>query len=127
LLGAWALTLLAQRWNQRDHAVGFYVGLLSAAALAGAGGVALLAGPWVTGLDPTRHVYPAMVWVLILWTTLHVAVGVLMQLYCLARRLAGRMTACYDIDITNVALYWHFSAITVVITVAVVAGFPLVA
>ena len=127
LLGAWALTLLARRWNKRDHAVSFYVGLLLAAALAVAGGVALLAGPWGTGLDPTRHVYPAMVWVLVLWTALHVAVGVIMQLYCLARRLAGRMTACYDINITNVALYWHFSAITVVITVGVVAGFPLVA
>jgi cytochrome c oxidase subunit I+III len=50
-----------------------------------------------------------------------------MQLYCLARRLTGRMTARYDIDITNVALAWHFIAITVVITVAVIAGFPLVA
>ena len=50
-----------------------------------------------------------------------------MQLYCLARRLAGCMTARYDIDITNVALYWHFNAITVVVTVAVIAGFPLVA
>ena len=50
-----------------------------------------------------------------------------MQLYCVARRLAGRMTARYDIDITNVALYWHFTAITVVVTVAVIAGFPLVA
>ena len=36
--------------NKRDHAVGFYVGLLLAAALAVAGGVALLAGPWATGL-----------------------------------------------------------------------------
>jgi hypothetical protein len=43
------------------------------------------------------------------------------------RRLAGRMTARYDIDITNVALYWHFTALTAVITVAVIAGFPLVA
>jgi cytochrome c oxidase subunit I+III len=45
----------------------------------------------------------------------------------MARRMAGRMTARYDIDIANVALYWHFSAITVVITIAVIAGFPLVA
>jgi cytochrome c oxidase subunit I+III len=64
---------------------------------------------------------------LVLWTVVHVAAGLLMQLYCIARRLAGRMTARYDIDITNAALYWHFSAITVVITVAVIAGFPLAA
>jgi cytochrome c oxidase subunit I+III len=127
LLGAWGLTLLARRWNQRDQAVSFYGGLVSAVALAVAGSGALLAGPWVTGLDPTSHVYPATVWVLVLWTVVHIAAGVIMQLYCVARRMAGRMTARYDIDIVNVALYWHFSAMTVVITVAVIAGFPLVA
>ena len=47
-----------------------------------------------------------------------------MQVYCLARRLAGRMTAQHDIDIANVVLYWHFVALTSVITVAVIAGFP---
>jgi cytochrome c oxidase subunit I+III len=68
-----------------------------------------------------------MVWVLVLWTAVHIAVGVIMQLYCIARRMAGRMTARYDIDIANVTLYWHFIAITVVITIVVIAGFPLVA
>jgi cytochrome c oxidase subunit I+III len=127
VLGAWALTLLARRWNRRDWAVGFYTGLLSAVGLAVAGGGALLAGPWFTGLDPAGHVYPATVWILVIWTALQVVVGVIMQLYCVARRLAGRMTARYDIDIHNVALYWHFTALTVAITVAVIAGFPLVA
>lgn len=37
------------------------------------------------------------------------------------------MTAQHDIDVANVALYWHFCTITVVVTVAVVAGFPLAA
>jgi cytochrome c oxidase subunit I+III len=41
--------------------------------------------------------------------------------------MAKRMTARYDIDICNVALYWHFTAFTAVVTVAVIAGFPLVA
>jgi cytochrome c oxidase subunit I+III len=68
-----------------------------------------------------------MVWVLALWTVVHVAVGLIMQLYCVARRLAGRMTAKHDIDIHNVALYWHFMAFTAALTVAVIAGFPLVA
>jgi cytochrome c oxidase subunit I+III len=34
------------------------------------------------------------------------------------------MTARHDIDIANVVLYWHFVAVTVVMTVAVIAGFP---
>jgi cytochrome c oxidase subunit I+III len=92
-----------------------------------AGGVALFAGPWLSGLDPQQHVYPATVWLLVGWTIIHVAVGMLMQFYCVARRLAGRMTSSRNGDITNVALYWHFVALTAVVTAAVIAGFPLVA
>ncbi len=127
LLVSWGLTWHAQRMNRKDRAAAFYVALLSAAALAAAGGLALVAGPWRTGMDPTAHVYPAIVWLLVIWTTLHVIVGIMMQLYCAARRAAGRMSARHDIDITNVALYWHFVAMTVVVTVAVIAGFPHVA
>ena len=127
LLGAWALTVFARRWNRRDQAKAFYLGLLAAVGLAVAGGAALLAGPWLTGLDPTTHAYPATVWVLVLWTVVHVALGLIMQLYCMARRMAGRMTSQHDIDIANVTLYWHFMALTAAITVAVIAGFPLVA
>ena len=86
---------------------------------------ALLLGPWTSDMDPTLHVYPATVWILVIWTAAQVFVGVIMHLYCLARRIAGRMTARYDSDIGNVALYWHFTALTAAITVAVIAGFPL--
>jgi cytochrome c oxidase subunit I+III len=127
LLGAWAVTVLARGWNRHDRPIAFYTGLLFAIGLAVAGSGALVAGPWLTGLDPTTHSYPAMVWLLVIWTVIHASLGVIMQLYCIARRLAGHMTARYDIDIHNVALYWHFTATTVVITVAVIAGFPLVA
>jgi cytochrome c oxidase subunit I+III len=127
LLGAWALTLLARRWNRLDRAAAFHTALITATVLSAAGACALLAGPWRSGLDPTSHAYDAIVWALIIWTVLNVAVGVIMQLYCIARRLAGRMSAEHDIDIANVALYWHFVAITVFVTVAVVAWFPLVA
>jgi cytochrome c oxidase subunit I+III len=37
------------------------------------------------------------------------------------------MNAQYDADIANVSLYWHFALTTTVVTVGVVAGFPLVA
>jgi cytochrome c oxidase subunit I+III len=87
----------------------------------------LLAGPWTTGLNPTSDVYAATVWVLVIWSAAHVGVGVIMQLYCLARRVAGRMTGQYGQDVVNVTVYWHFVAVTALITVAVIAGFPLVA
>jgi cytochrome c oxidase subunit I+III len=127
VLAAWALTLLGRLWNRRDKPAAFHGALLAAVALSLAGGAALVAGPWTTGLDPTSHVYPATVWILVGWAALHVALGIVMQLYCVARRVAGRMTARHDIDITNVALYWHFVALTVLVTTGVIAGFPLVA
>jgi cytochrome c oxidase subunit I+III len=127
LLGAWILTLAVRRWNAKGWALGFYLGLFGAALLAIAGSAALLAGPWLTRLDPKSHVYAATVWLLVIWTVLHVAVGLIMHLYCLASRIAGRMTQSHDIDIRNVAVYWHFTALTAVITVLVIAGFPLVA
>ena len=127
LVSAWALTVLARRWNKGDKPGGFYAAMLLALGCAATGGAALVAGPWLTGLDPVTHVYPATVWVLVLWTALHVALGMLMQLYCLARRLAGRMTARHDMEIGNAVLYWHFTVLMVLITVLVIAGFPLVA
>jgi cytochrome c oxidase subunit I+III len=127
LAGAWLMTMLARRCNRNDSRFGFYAGLGGAVGLGLAGGAALLVGPWATGLVPTTHVYPATVWMLVLWTAFHVAIGVIMQLYCLARRLAGRMTAAHELDMSNVALFWHFTILTAIITVAVIAGFPLVA
>jgi cytochrome c oxidase subunit I+III len=127
LLSAWVLTVLARRWNAQNRAQAFYIGTTAAIGLAIAGGAALVAGPSLNGLDPTAHAYPAIVWMLVGWTALHVGLGVIMLGYCVARRAAGRMTARYDIDITNVTLYWHFAALTVALTVAVIAGFPLVA
>ena len=125
-VAAWAATLLARRLNARDRGVAFHVVLGAALVLAIGCAATLLWAPRAAGFDPTAHVYPATVWVLSGWAAAHVAAGVLMQAYCLARRAAGRMDARHDIDIRNVALYWHFVAITVVVTVAVLAGFPFV-
>ncbi|CAN5257715.1 cytochrome c oxidase subunit I [soil metagenome] len=123
---AWLLTWLARARQVKMSRAGFRASLAAAAILAAAGAVALIAGPVVTGLEPSEHVYPATVWVLAIWAAAHVAAGIVMLLYCLARSLAGRLTAEHDIDICNVALYWHFVAITVIVTVAVLALFPLV-
>ena len=106
----WISLLLARRWNRRDWRAGFYGGLLVSVGSAAMCIAALLAGPFMTELNPTKHVYDATVWLLVLWTSFHVLTGVIMQLYCVARRLAGRMTARHDIDISNVVLYWHFVA-----------------
>jgi cytochrome c oxidase subunit I+III len=124
---AWGLTVLARRWNRSDVVGGSVAALVWAPVFALAGAAALLAGPWTTGLDPTSHSYPATVWLLAGWTAVHLVLGVIMLLYCLASRIAGRMSARHDIDLSNVTLYWHFAALTTAITIATIAGFPLVA
>lgn len=126
ILGSWGLTLAARHANSRDRCPLCYLCLGLAALLAVTGSAALIAGPLQTGLIPKTGVYPATVWVIVAWTVFHIVVGVVMQLYCLARRAAGRMTARHALDIGNVALYWHFIALMVVIAVGVIAGFPLV-
>ncbi|AKF04012.1 cytochrome c oxidase subunit I [Sandaracinus amylolyticus] len=127
VLGAWALVVLCRRLLRRTSARTFHLALLGAIALAVASVPALLAGPYLSGLDPTRHAYDATVWLLLAWTALHVVLGVLMQVHCLARRIVGHMTPEHDIDLHNVVLYWHFTVLTAVITALVVAGFPSVA
>jgi len=121
---AWAATLAAREANRRAGIGVARVLLVLGAAFSVGGCAAALAGPWTSGMDPTAHVYPAIVWTLVIWAAVHGAVGVLMQLYCLARSLAGRLTARHDMDLHNVALYWHFMLVTALITFAVVGLFP---
>jgi cytochrome c oxidase subunit I+III len=123
---AWVMVVGARAANRRDRGVLFHALAFGAAALAVAAAASSVAGPAATGLDPTRHVYPATVWVLAGWLAIHLVAGAVMLLYAMARRAAGRMTATFDIDIANVTLYWHFAAVTALVTVAVMAGFPLI-
>jgi heme/copper-type cytochrome/quinol oxidase subunit 3 len=123
---AWGLTLMARLANARESVLLARV-LLLLGVIAGLGSAAaLLAGPWTTGLDPTSHSYPAIVWALAIWIALHLGVGVIMHAYCLARSLLGRMTPKYDADLWNVTLYWHFTGFCALVTAAVIGGFPLV-
>ena len=98
-------------------------GVLLNLASAGAG----FAGPWLSGLDPETHSYPAIIWVLVGWTVAHSLVGVIMQLYALARSLAGRTTPTHDADVRNITLYHHFLAVTAATTNCVIGLFPEVA
>ena len=123
----WGASLLARRLNRAGR-VGVARALMASGAILSFGAsAALLWGPFVTGLNPTVHVYPATVWVLAIWTAVHGVVGSLMLAYCLARSLTGRLTPEHDMDLWNVVLYWHFMAATVVLTVATIAFFPMLA
>ena len=126
-LVSWAMTVAARETNAR--------GLVGAARLLLAAGAVLtlgalgagLAGPWLSDLQPKLHVYPAIVWTLAIWTAAHSGVGAICQLYALARSLAGRMTPRHDADVRNITVYYHFLAITAIVTYATIGLFPGVA
>ncbi|WP_027136190.1 cytochrome c oxidase subunit I [Geminicoccus roseus] len=125
--GAWLCMVRARAVNRGGSERRAAQLMATSVLLALASAALLLYAPWTTGLVPTRDVYDATVWVLVLWSAIHLVVGVLMQGYCIARSLAGKLTARHDIDLQNVVLYWHFAAITAIVTVMVIALFPLVA
>ncbi|MDR6955552.1 cytochrome c oxidase subunit I+III [Ancylobacter sp. 3268] len=122
---SWGLMLGARVANRADRPSFLRLTLAASIMLALIGGALLVLSPWQAGLAPTTHVYPATVWVIVIWTTVHLVVGALMQGYCLAGSLAGRLTATHDIDLRNVVLYWHFAALTMATTLVVLALAPL--
>ena len=87
-----------------------------------AASAALLGSVWA--LAPTSHVYPAILWAITVWVVAHSIVGGIMQAYCLAGSVFGKLTPRYDADIWNVSLYWHFHALSVLVTCAVMGLSP---
>ncbi|GGE71583.1 cytochrome c oxidase subunit I [Sphingomonas prati] len=127
ILAGWALTILARETNARGGVGIARIALALGAAASIGGGLAALAGPWFSGLDPVLHVYPAIVWVLVIWVAAHAALSAIMQLYTLARSLFGRMDPVHDADVRNITVYQHFFALSAVITFPLIAFFPGVA
>lgn len=121
---AWLAMLLARHANANDRVWMARLSLLGSVPITLAACLAGLAGPYLHDMQPTVHVYPAIVWVISLWTVLHGLVAIIMQLYCLAGSFAGRLTASYDADLRNVMLYWHFLMITAMISFGVLGLFP---
>ncbi|WP_294263289.1 cbb3-type cytochrome c oxidase subunit I, partial [uncultured Sphingomonas sp.] len=123
-LVSWALTVAARQLNAAGSVGAARMALAAGAAFSAYGVYAGLAGPWLSGMDPESHVYPAIVWTLAAWTAAHSAVAVVMQGYTLARSIAGRMTPKYDADVRNITVYMHFFALTAIVTYATIGLFP---
>lgn len=124
---AWSLMLAARSCNANGSTATMRACLIGSFALTLAGSGAGFWGPWSHAMDPTEHVYPAIVWILVAWVMVHAALGAVMQAYCLARSLAGRLTREHDMDLHNVVLYWHFLLIAAATTFAVTGLFPMAA
>lgn len=122
MVASWGLTLWARGANRRGSVSLARGALVAAPLLAGIGGVALIGSVWM--LEPTTHVYPAILWALAIWVVVHTGVGVIMQGYCLAGSIFGKMTPRYDADIWNVSLFWHFHVLSAVVACAVMGLAP---
>ncbi|MGZ3215275.1 cbb3-type cytochrome c oxidase subunit I [Paracoccus sp. T5] len=122
LVLAWALTLGARYLNRAGRTGAARAALVAGPLAALAGGAMLVLS--VLHLAPSSHVYPAVVCALVIWTGVHVLVGVLMQLYCLAGTIFGKIDPDHDADLWNVSLYWHFHVLTVLVTAAVIGLGP---
>ncbi len=122
LAASWVLMITAREINRRERPGLAKLCLVLAPLLAAAGGAALIGS--VLDLSPTSHVYPASMCVLVVWASVHIGGGIIMQLYCLAGLIFGKVTPRYDAPLWNVTLFWHFLALTVLVTVAVIAAAP---
>ena len=120
----WGATLGARLVNARGDMVVARILLGLGMLLTLATAAALIAGPWTTGLDPTTHAYPAIVWALVVWIAAHLGAGFVMQGYCFARSLWRKLTPEHDADLWNVTLYWHFTGFCALLTALVIGGFP---
>ncbi|WP_085790746.1 cytochrome c oxidase subunit I [Roseivivax jejudonensis] len=124
--GSWAMTRIARGVNRQGdrRTARVLLGLAPVAALAG--GAALVLAVWWPGLSPATHVYPATMWAIVVWTCAHIGVGAIMQLYCLAGSIFGKLTPRYDADLWNTTLFWHFLGVTCLISAAVIGLLPRV-
>ena len=112
----WVFTILARFTNRRGMVAVARAALAAGALATCIGAAALIAS--VLPLDPTSHVYPALMWALMVWIVAHAGPGLIMQLYCLAGSLTGKMTPRYEADIWNVSLFWHFFAASALVACA---------
>jgi cytochrome c oxidase subunit I+III len=124
MLGAWAGVLAACRLTARSRHIGTGMALGVALLLSIAATSGLLSGPHAAAIDPRSSAYAAMVWLICIWCAAHAALGALMQSYCLARLLAGKIDALHDAELLNLRLYQHFALLTVLLGLALLWLFP---
>jgi cytochrome c oxidase subunit I+III len=119
LLSAAAMRL-ADRTNARDRRGWTGAALVAAVVLMVAAGIVEFAGLSAEGPDPTAHSFGAITWATMLWAAAYGGVAVLMGLFCLARLLAGRLSAFYALSMINAHLFWQYAAAQALLALVVV-------
>jgi cytochrome c oxidase subunit I+III len=124
VLGAWALYEVAERSNRRDRRLATALCLTASALFAGT--VLVMGWRWLDGLgiSATVHSYGAAVWLLLGYVALHVAMGIAMAFWCLARLALGMIDSWRSLTLRVCLLWWRFTVPVATLTLLLVAGFP---
>jgi cytochrome c oxidase subunit I+III len=126
VIGAYFLFEAADRLNQRDRRAAT-VGALVACAVLAAGALAL-GWSWVEELaiDPTAHSYGASVYTLLGGVAVHLVVGAVMALWCLARLAVGMLDSWQSQTLRVCLVWWRFTAPVALLSLWLIVGFPYV-
>jgi cytochrome c oxidase subunit I+III len=114
----------ADRLIRRDRRLVTMLALLAAGLLAA--GALAIGWRWLDtmGAEPAAHAYGAMVWTLAGFMGLHLAIGGVMALWCLARLALGLMDSWRCLTLRVCLLWWRFTAPLTAIVLLLVAAFP---
>ena len=82
---AWLAMIAARALNNKGAATAMRASLVVSLTLTAGGCLAAFLGPWAHAMDPTAHVYPAIVWILVIWTLAHAGIAIVMQVYSVLR------------------------------------------
>ncbi|WOI57602.1 cbb3-type cytochrome c oxidase subunit I [Palleronia sp. LCG004] len=121
---AWAATWGARNVNRAGSSRRALFLLIGGVVLTLIGAGALFQSLWGAAMNPVEHVYPAIMWVLVVWVLAHTLAGLVMLGFCIAGIVFGRLTPRYDADLWNVTLFWHFLALTAFATCAMIGAVP---
>ncbi len=112
--------------NADRHRRRHLIALLLAAmlALGIAGGWMSLALLWDSGLDPKRHAYTALVWMMVLFPLVHLGIGAVMAAFTLVKAWVDPPRYRWSHAARNTGLWWQWSVAQMLFSLAVIVFYP---
>ncbi|MEW5727950.1 MAG: cbb3-type cytochrome c oxidase subunit I, partial [Pseudomonadota bacterium] len=124
LLGSSALAHAGSTLFRRGRSWGLATGLGGAVAVAAAVSWGTVSVLMQADLRPTAHAFPASVWMMALYTLVHLGVAVLLAGFVLARQAAGLVTPERRMTVLLTLLAWDFAVFTGLASMALLALWP---
>jgi len=101
------------------------IGLFGAATLLGAAGIWFLIDLLLmSGFDPTVHAYTALVWMMVVWPTGHIALGMIMALFSMAKAAVKPRGLAWSHAVDTTALWWGWSVLQTLVSLTIIVFYP---